>query len=135
MKAALLFLEKSFWVLSGLLTLAAAFAMLFKGAWQVYQDISALKSVMTTELFYSIISFELFQMARIRIEGRSHKIILYHFIFMATLTLGREIFLIHNLDIWIIIGFSVMVGVYVLFWNWKEGKPEEDASTRAQLGE
>lgn len=132
MKTLLRYLELAFWIISGLLTLIGAFGMLIKGAWAVYQEFAALKHVMTHELFYAIIAFELFQMARVRVEGKSHKIVLYHFIFMATLTLGREIFLIHNLDIWIIVGFSIMVGVYVFYWMWKEDKPDMDSELRAE---
>lgn len=120
MKKILAFLEVVFWAVSALLTIVGAFGMLFKGSYSLIQDFGTLKSVLTTEMFYAVIAFELFQMARVRLEKRSHKIVLYHFIFMATLTLGREIFLVHNLSIWVIVGFSIMVLVYVLYWRWNE---------------
>lgn len=130
MKYIFLWIEKTFWILSALLTLAGAFGMLIKGGILTYQDFSQLKSVLASELFYSIICFELFQMAKIRIEGRSHKMVLYHFIFMATLTFGREIFLIHNLDFWIVSGFSLMVLTYVLFYYWRSQFIEEVQAER-----
>ena len=125
MNKVLSYIEITFWLLSALLTAIGAFGMLLKGLHLIYVDFNSLKSVLTTELFYAIIAFELFQMSRIRIEKGSHKIVLYHFIFMATLTLGREIFLIHNLNIWIILSFSIMVLVYVLYWAWKEKMPDD----------
>lgn len=112
--------EFTFWICSAAITLIGAFGMLVKAGILLYGDFSSLKAVLTHEIFYSVIAFELFQMARIRIELRPHTIVVYHFIFMSTLTLGREIFLIHNLNIWIISGFALMVLVYVLFWRWKE---------------
>jgi hypothetical protein len=123
-------IERLFWIFSAALTLIGAFGMLVKGSMQVYADFASLKGVLASELFYAIICFELFQMAKIRIEGRSHKMVLYHFIFMATLTLGREIFLIHNLDIWIIAGFSIMVLTYVLFYHWRDQFRDEVLAER-----
>jgi len=123
-------IERLFWITTAILTLAGAFGMLVKGFLAVYADFSSLKLVLASELFYSIICFELFQMSRIRIEGRSHKMALYHFIFMVTLTLGREIFLIHNLNIWIVIGFSLMVLTYVLFYQWRDQFQDEVLAER-----
>lgn len=118
-----LLLEKSFWAVSGLLTMVGAFGMLFKGFWHIYEDFSALNEVLTKELFYAIICFELTQMARIRLMGDSHRMVMYHFVFMATLTFGREIFLIHNLDIWIATGFVLMVVIYIVFYGWSHDRP------------
>jgi len=125
-----LLIEKTFWIFSGLLTLVGAFGMLIKGGMSLYADFASLKAVLASEFFYSIICFELFQMAKIRIEGRSHKMVLYHFIFMAALTFGREIFLIHNLDFWVVAGFSIMVLIYVLYYRWRDQFPEEVLAER-----
>ena len=135
MKCTFFYLEKTFWSINAVLTVIGAFGMLLKGGYLVYQDFSQLKSVLANELFYSIICFELFQMAKIRIEGRSHKMVLYHFIFMATLTFGREIFLIHNLDFWIVLGFSLMVLTYVLFYYWRSQFTDEVLAERGLLPE
>jgi len=97
--------------------------MLLKGMMHLYQDFSGLKQVLTRELFYAIICFELMQMARIRLMRESHRMVLYHFVFMATLTFGREIFLIHNLDIWITSGFALMIFVYIVFYGWSHDRP------------
>jgi hypothetical protein len=128
-----LLIEKIFWIIAGVLTIIGSFGMLAKGGLSVYEDFSSLKSVLASEFFYAIICFELFQMAKIRIEGRSHKMVLYHFIFMVTLTLGREIFLIHNLSIWIVIGFSLMVLTYVLFYHWRDQFQDEVKAERGLL--
>lgn len=128
-----LIIEQFFWVVSGILTMVGAFGMLFKGGYLIYQEFASLKHVLTTELFYAIICFELTQMARIRLMRESHRMVLYHFVFMATLTFGREIFLIHNLNIWIASGFSMMIAIYIVFYAWShdrplwksDGKPEE----------
>lgn len=119
-KQSFVVIEMIFWSLSAAITIVGALGMLAKASYALYLDFSTLKTVLAHEIFYSVIAFELFQMARVRIEKRSHTIVLYHFIFMSTLTLGREIFLIHNLDIWIILGFSLMILVYVLYWIWQE---------------
>lgn len=116
-------IEKSFWVIAAIVTIIGAFGMLLKGGHHIYEDFASLKDILKYELFYAIICFELFQMARIRIMGESHAMVLYHFVFMAALTLGREIFLIHNLDIFVIIGFSVMIGVYIVFYAWSHHRP------------
>jgi len=116
-------IEKFFWVVSALLTMAGAFGMLFKGVWLVYQDFGALKQVLSTEVFYAIICFELTQMARIRLMEESHRMVLYHFVFMATLTFGREIFLLHNLEFWIAIGFTLMIAIYIVFYGWSHNRP------------
>ncbi len=113
-------IERFFWICAGLLAIVGAFGMLAKGMFYLVEDFGKLKAVLTKEFFYAVICFELFQMARIRIERRSHKMVLYHFIFMATLTFGREIFLIHNLSFWIVAGFATMVAVYVFFYRWRE---------------
>jgi magnesium-transporting ATPase (P-type) len=115
--------EKIFWVISALLTMAGAFGMLLKGVWFIYQDFSSLKQVLSTEVFYAIICFELTQMARIRLMEESHRMVLYHFVFMATLTFGREIFLVHNLDFWIAIGFTLMVAIYIVYYGWSHNRP------------
>lgn len=120
-------IEKLFWILAAILTIGGAFGMLAKGAIYVINDFGQLKATLTTEFFYAIICFELFQMARIRIERRSHKMVLYHFILMATLTFGREIFLIHNLDFWIVTGFALMISVYILFYIWRDQYDDEAA--------
>lgn len=135
MKRFFLAVERLFWIFSGLFTAIGAFGMLFKGGYLVYLDFSNLKDVLATEVFYSVICFELFQMARIRIEGRSHKMVLYHFIFMATLTFGREIFLIHNLSIWVVAGFCLLVLTYVLYYRWRDQFTEEVLAERGQLDE
>jgi len=135
MKCIFFWLERMFWVVTAALTVLGAFGMLIKGGVIVYEDFNRLKSVLESELFYAIICFELFQMAKIRIEGRSHKMVLYHFIFMATLTFGREIFLIHNLDFWIVMGFSLMVLTYVLFYYWRSQFTEEVQAERGILNE
>lgn len=116
-------IEQVFWVISALLTMAGAFGMLFKGIWHVYTEFAALKSVLTTELFYAIICFELTQMARIRLMRESHRMVLYHFVFMATLTFGREIFLVHNLDLWIAVGFVLMILIYIVYYAWSHNRP------------
>ena len=113
-------LEKAFWLLSGIITLASAIVITIKGGYFIVKDINTLNEVLKKEIFYSIICFELFQMARIRLENRPHKIVLYHFIFMATLTFGREIFLVHNLDFWIVIGFISMIVIYMVFESWRQ---------------
>jgi len=120
MKKLFLFIDKLFWITSALITSTGAFGMLVKGGVALYEDFDNLKSVLITEVFYSVICFELFQMARIRIEGESNRMVLDHFIFMVTLTFGREIFLIHNMSLWIVVGFSLMVLTYVLFYMWRE---------------
>ena len=118
-----LLIERSFWLVVGLLTMAGAFGMVFKGIVAVYQEFNTLKGVLTNELFYAIICFELMQMARIRLMGDSHRMVLYHFVFMAALTFGREIFLIHNLDIWIAAGFAMMILIYIPFYGWSHDRP------------
>ena len=118
------FFEKAFWFISGFITLASAIFIAVKGGYHIFQDIGALNDVLKKEIFYSIICFELFQMARIRLEERPHKIVLYHFIFMATLTFGREIFLIHNLDVWNVFGFISMIVIYMVFESWRSTPTE-----------
>lgn len=127
-----LLIEQTFWVVASLLTIAGAFGMLIKGGVIISNDMSQIKEVLRTEFFYAVICFELTQMARIRLMRESHRMVLYHFVFMATLTFGREIFLIHNLDIWIAVGFALMVGSYIVFYAWShdqalwQQKPKED---------
>ncbi len=118
-----LFIEQSFWILASLLTIAGAFGMLIKGGIIIYNDFDLIKEVLKTEFFYAIICFELTQIARIRLMRESHRMILYHFVFMATLTFGREIFLIHNLNIWMAIGFALMIGIYIVFYSWSHERP------------
>ncbi len=115
--------EQLFWVVSALLTMAGAFGMLIKGIYLVYEEFSQLKGVLTTELFYAIICFELTQMARIRLMKESHRMVLYHFVFMATLTFGREIFLVHNMSIWVALGFALMIATYLVFYGWSHDRP------------
>ncbi|SFP72275.1 hypothetical protein SAMN05216419_101535 [Nitrosomonas cryotolerans] len=118
-----LIIEQAFWIFASLITIVGAFSMLVKGGMLIYTDFSLLKGVLKTEFFYAIICFELTQMARIRLMRESHRMVLYHFVFMATLTFGREIFLIHNLDIWIALGFALMVVSYMIFYAWSHNRP------------
>ena len=126
-----LIIERSFWAVVALLTIAGAFGMMLKGIVAIYQEFDTLKSVLSNELFYAIICFELMQMARIRLMGDSHRMVLYHFVFMAALTFGREIFLIHNLDIWIATGFVMMIVIYIPFYGWSHDRPLWISSTGA----
>ncbi len=113
-----LIIEQTFWIVASVLTIAGAFGMLIRGGIIIVNDMTLIKEVLRTEFFYAVICFELTQMARIRLMRESHRMVLYHFVFMATLTFGREIFLIHNLNIWIAIGFTLMVGIYIVFYAW-----------------
>lgn len=113
-----LVIEQSFWVVASLLTIGGAFGLLVKGSLIIINDMALIKEVLRNEYFYAVICFELTQMARIRLMRESHRMVLYHFVFMATLTFGREIFLIHNLNIWIAVGFTLMIGTYIVFYAW-----------------
>lgn len=113
------YFETLFWGTAACLMAIAAYSMILKGCWVLWHDINAIKEVLTQEIFFALITFELFLIAKLRLEKRSNENVLYHFIFMSTLTLGREIFLIHNLSLWIIAGFALMVLVYVLYAYWR----------------
>lgn len=113
------YFETLFWGTAVCLMAIAAYALILKGCWALWQDINTIKEVLTQEIFFALITFELFLIAKLRLEKRSNENVLYHFIFMSTLTLGREIFLVHNLSMWIISGFALMVLVYVLYAYWR----------------
>ncbi|MFO1369003.1 MAG: hypothetical protein U1F46_08405 [Marinagarivorans sp.] len=119
MKTLSRYFELLFWGTAACLMAVAAYSLMLKGMYSLWLDINAIKEVLTQEIFFALITFELFLIARIRIEKRSNEHVLYHFIFMSTLTLGREIFLIHNLSLWIVTGFALMVCVYVLYGYWR----------------
>jgi uncharacterized membrane protein (DUF373 family) len=114
------YFELLFWGTAACLMALASYTLILKGSYSLWQDISAVKDVLTQEIFFALITFELFLIAKIRLEKRSNENVLYHFIFMSTLTLGREIFLIHNLSLWVIVGFALMVLVYVFYAFWRK---------------
>ncbi len=119
-------LDLLFWVSSGCFTLLCSLWLIYDALLITYAggfSFKIIKHAITHELFYAIICFELAQVARVRLESRSHRMMLYHFILMGTLTFGREIFLIHNLDIWIVIGFCLMILTYVLYYGWRGKNP------------
>ncbi len=113
------YLEKSFWVVSALLMIIASFVMLYQGAMHFFADTANLKLALTKDFFYAFICLELFQISRIRIEGESHKKVLYHFIVMAALTFGREIFLVHNITLPVVSGFIMMILIFMAFYTWR----------------
>ncbi len=112
-------LEKAFWVVSAILMIIASFVMLYKGAVHFFEDTANLKTALTKDFFYAFICLELFQISRIRLEGESHKMVLYHFIVMAALTFGREIFLIHNITLPVVTGFILMILIFMAFYTWR----------------
>ncbi len=113
------YLEKLFWVISAILMIIASFVMLYKGAMHFFADTANLKMALTKDFFYAFICLELFQISRVRIEGESHKKVLYHFIVMAALTFGREIFLVHNITLPVVTGFIMMIVIFMAFYTWR----------------
>lgn len=114
------YFEMLFWGTAACLMALASYTLILKGCYNLWQDINAIKEILTQEIFFALITFELFLIAKIRLEKRSNENVLYHFIFMSTLTLGREIFLIHNLSLWVIVGFALMVLIYVFYAYWRK---------------
>jgi uncharacterized membrane protein (DUF373 family) len=114
------YFELLFWGTAACLMALASYTLILKGSYSLWQDINAVKAVLTEEIFFALITFELFLIAKIRLQKRSNENVLYHFIFMSTLTLGREIFLVHNLSLWIIAGFALMVLIYVFYTYWRK---------------